>query len=83
MREYGEDKRVRYLDKSEAGTMTRSGFIAQEVEMMARVQLKPRLIFWRCVDLLIREKVRLQGKPGTIKAMMAQNLSRHHHAFVK
>jgi nitrite reductase (NADH) large subunit len=32
---------------------------------------------------LIREKVRIQGKPGTIKAMMAQNLSRHHHAFVK
>lgn len=25
--------------------------------MMARSQLKPRLIFWRCVDLLIREKV--------------------------
>ena len=32
-------------------------FIVQEVEMMARAQLKPRLIFWRCVDLLIREKV--------------------------
>ncbi len=32
-------------------------FIVQEVEMMARSQLKPRLIFWRCVDLLIREKV--------------------------
>src|SRR4029453_6873264 len=24
---------------------------------MVRAQLKPRLIFWRCVDVLIREKV--------------------------
>ncbi len=32
---------------------------------------------------LIRQKVRFQGKLGTIKAMMAQNLSRHHHAFIK
>ena len=31
-------------------------FIVQEAETMARSQLKPRLIFWRCVDLLIREK---------------------------
>ena len=31
-------------------------FIVQEAEMMARSQLKPRLIFWRCVDLLIQEK---------------------------
>ena len=27
--------------------------------MMARSQLKPRLIFWRFVDLLIREKVQV------------------------
>src|SRR5881296_2139087 len=31
--------------------------LEQEIAGMARAQLKPRLIFWRCVDLLIREKV--------------------------
>ena len=34
-------------------------FIVHEIEMMARSQLKPGLIFWRCVDLLIREKVQI------------------------
>ena len=34
-------------------------FMAQEIETMARLQLKPRLIFWRCVDLLIRKKIQL------------------------
>jgi hypothetical protein len=28
---------------------------------MVRSQLKPRLIFWRCVDRLIQEKVQLPG----------------------
>jgi hypothetical protein len=31
--------------------------LGQEIAGMVRAQLKPRLIFWRCVDLLIREKV--------------------------
>jgi TnpA family transposase len=31
--------------------------LAQEIAGMVRAQLKPRLIFWRCVDVLIREKV--------------------------
>src|SRR6266545_8003985 len=29
----------------------------REIAGMVRAQLKPRLIFWRCVDVLIREKV--------------------------
>jgi hypothetical protein len=33
--------------------------LIQEIAGMARVQLKPRLIFWRCVDVLLREKVAL------------------------
>ncbi|GLR19532.1 tail fiber domain-containing protein [Portibacter lacus] len=37
LREYGEDKRTTYIDKSEAGTMIRSGFIAQEVEATAKL----------------------------------------------
>jgi hypothetical protein len=32
-------------------------FIEGEIEAMVRSQLKPRLILWRCVDVLIREKV--------------------------
>jgi hypothetical protein len=32
-------------------------FLEKEIAGMVRAQLKPRLIFWRCVDLLIREKV--------------------------
>ena len=32
-------------------------FLEQEIAGMVRAQLKPRLIFWRCVDVLIREKV--------------------------
>ena len=31
--------------------------LEHEITSMVRAQLKPRLIFWRCVDLLIREKV--------------------------
>jgi TnpA family transposase len=32
-------------------------FLEQEIMGMVRAQFKPRLIFWRCVDLLTREKV--------------------------
>ena len=34
-------------------------FVAGEIEAMIRSQLKPRLIFWRCIDLLLREKIQL------------------------
>lgn len=34
-------------------------FLTQEIVGMVRAQLKPRLIFWRCVELLLREKVAL------------------------
>src|SRR5262245_59354219 len=34
-------------------------FLEQEIAGMVHAQLKPRLIFWRCVDVLIREKVAL------------------------
>jgi TnpA family transposase len=35
--------------------------IREEIDTMVRSQLKPRLIFWRCVERLIREKVQLPG----------------------
>jgi len=33
--------------------------ILNEIEAMARLQLKPKLIFWRCVDLLISRKIQI------------------------
>jgi hypothetical protein len=36
-------------------------FLNEEINIMVRSQLKPCLIFWRCIDLLIREKVQLPG----------------------
>ncbi len=32
---------------------------------------------------LIRGKVHITGKPGTLKAIMAKNISQHHQAFIK
>ena len=32
---------------------------------------------------LIRGKVRITGKPGSLKAILAQNISQHHQAFIK
>ena len=36
-------------------------FLDEDIAAMVRSQLKPRLIFWRCVDVLIREKVQVPG----------------------
>ncbi len=36
-------------------------FLVEEIDAMVRSQLKPRLIFWRCVDRLNQEKVQLPG----------------------
>ena len=35
--------------------------LQQEVSGMARSQLKPKLIFWRCVDLLIQNRIQVPG----------------------
>lgn len=35
--------------------------IQQEVSEMARSQLKPKLIFWRCIDLLVRKHIQIPG----------------------
>ena len=34
-------------------------YIKQEVSDMVRVQLKPKLIFWRCVDRLVKQQISL------------------------
>ena len=36
-------------------------FVNQEIRSMLLLNLKPKLIFWRCVDLLIREKIQIPG----------------------
>ena len=36
-------------------------FIYQEIRSMVFSNLKPNLIFWRCVDLMIREKIQIPG----------------------
>jgi len=36
-------------------------FIYQEICSMALSNLKPKLIFWRCVDLMIRERIQIPG----------------------
>lgn len=36
-------------------------FIYQEIRSMVLSNLKPNLIFWRCVDLMIREKIQIPG----------------------
>ncbi|MGI9451189.1 MAG: Tn3 family transposase [Geminicoccaceae bacterium] len=36
--------------------------LTQEIAGMAAAHLKPRLIFWRCLDLMVRERVELPGE---------------------
>ena len=37
-------------------------FLAPEIATMAEAHLKPKLIFWRCLDLMARERVQLPGE---------------------
>ena len=37
------------------------GFIYQEICSMVISNLKPNLIFWHCIDLMIREKIQIPG----------------------
>jgi hypothetical protein len=35
--------------------------LAEEIARLLRSQIKPEVIFWRCVDVLIREKIEVPG----------------------
>ncbi|MGH9438151.1 MAG: Tn3 family transposase, partial [Terriglobia bacterium] len=35
--------------------------LAEEITRLVRSQIKPKVIFWRCVDVLIREKIEVPG----------------------
>src|SRR5215472_5298518 len=36
-------------------------FLAEEIARLVRSQIKPKVIFWRCIDVLIREKIEVPG----------------------
>ncbi len=46
-------------------------FIKQEVSEMVRSQLKPKLIFWSSVDLLIRKRIQIPGYDHLSKIILA------------
>lgn len=48
---------------------------------MARAQLKPKLIFWRCVDLLIRNKVQIPGYHRLTELILSA-INRHQRELV-
>jgi len=50
-------------------------FLAREVAIMAEAHLKPKLIFWRCLDLMARERVQLPGE-HRLTALIAAALQR-------
>ena len=45
-------------------------FIKQEISGMARSQLKPKLIFWCCVDLLIQKRIQVPGYNPLAKVIL-------------
>ena len=56
-------------------------FIGPEIEAMVKAQLKPRLIFSRTVEQLIREKISPPGYDALSKLIL-QVLNRHRHYLV-
>ena len=56
-------------------------FISEEITNMARAQLKPKLIFWRCVDLLVRNKVQIPGYHRLTELILSA-LNRHQRELV-
>ena len=45
-------------------------FIKQDVSEMARSQLKPKLIFWRCIDLRVRKRIQVPGYDPLSKVIL-------------
>lgn len=44
--------------------------IKREIAEMVRSQLKPKLIFWRCIDLLVRKRVQVPGYDQLSKVIL-------------
>jgi Domain of unknown function (DUF4158) len=50
--------------------------LAEEIARLLRSQIKPKVIFWRCVDVLIREKIKVPGYfPLADQILSAINIS--------
>ena len=51
--------------------------LAEEIARLVRSQLKPKVIFWRCVEVLIREKIEVPGyfplAAHTLRAIKTQS----------
>ncbi|MGH9453400.1 MAG: DUF4158 domain-containing protein [Terriglobia bacterium] len=46
--------------------------LVEEIARLVRSQFKPKLILWRCVDILVREKVEVSGYfPSADRALRA------------
>ena len=56
-------------------------FISEEITNMARAQLRPKLIFWRCVDLLVRNKVQIPGY-HRLAELILSSLNQHQRELV-
>jgi len=46
-------------------------FLLEEITRMVRLQLKPKLILWRCVDVLVREKVEVPSYSRLTKLILS------------
>jgi TnpA family transposase len=53
----------------------------REIACMAEAHLKPKLIFWRCLDLMVRERVQLPGA-HRLTALVAAALQRRKQQLV-
>lgn len=49
---------------------TAVNFLTQEIQSMVRSHLKPKLIFWHCVDILIREKIQIPRYYGIARLII-------------
>jgi hypothetical protein len=56
--------------------------LAREIATMAEVHLKPKLIFWRCLDLMARERVQLPGQ-HRLTALIASAVQRRKQQLVE
>ena len=57
-------------------------FLAREIATMAEAHLKPKLIFWRCLDLMARDRAQLPGE-HRLTALIAAALQRRKQQLVR
>jgi hypothetical protein len=55
--------------------------LGEEIARLVAAQLKPKVIFWRCVDLLVREKIEVPGY-FPLAALILRAINRRNWALV-